>query len=40
MSGLSIMFLGGGLLPLRDDGLMKVLQGYTTVEELLRVVHE
>jgi type IV pilus assembly protein PilB len=26
-----------GMVPLRDDGLLKVLQGLTTIEEVLRV---
>ena len=27
-----------GMTPLRDDGLSKVLQGLTSIEEILRVV--
>ena len=31
--------LSGGMSPLQEDGIRKVLSGYTTVQEVLRVTH-
>ncbi len=39
-SALKALAVEGGLVPLRHDGWTKVMQGNTTVEELLRVVQE
>jgi type IV pilus assembly protein PilB len=29
--------ISGGMITLRDDGLLKVARGYTTLEEVIRV---